>query len=154
MEMPPRFFRPGVSVARLAGTPETPNGPKPDFLQLPTGERMNPSRRRILPAFFLALLLLTCSGLRLDAQTAGNGQAGGLNGVVTDPSGGVITKASVRLTDASGASYDATTTREGFYEFKGLAPGTYTLKAVAKGFALFTQEVQIAGGPPKQVNIG
>src|SRR2546430_7087519 len=52
-----------------------------------------------------------------------------LNGVVTDPSGGVIGKAAVRLTGASGASLDTTTNREGFYEFKGLVPGTYTLRS-------------------------
>jgi hypothetical protein len=50
---------------------------------------------------------------------------------------------------------DATTTREGFYEFKALAPGTYTLKAAAKNFALFTQEeVQIVAGKIQQLNIG
>ena len=80
---------------------------------------------------------------------------GGLNGVVTDPSGGVIAKAAVRLTNSSGASVDTTTNRDGFYEFKGLAPGTYTLKAVAKGFAIFNQaNVQILPGKTQQLNIG
>src|SRR6059058_5124688 len=87
----------------------------------------------------------------LDAQTP----AGALNGVVTDPSGGVVAKAAVRLTDAGGASLDTTTNRDGFYEFKGLVPGTYTLKAVAKGFAIFTDEdVQILAGKTQQLNIG
>ncbi len=87
----------------------------------------------------------------LDAQTP----SGALNGVVTDPSGGVIAKAAVRLTDAAGASIDTATNREGFYEFKGLVPGTYTLKAVAKGFAIFTREdLQILAGKTQQVNIG
>jgi len=85
----------------------------------------------------LVLLLLTFPGAGdLRAQTT----AGALNGVVTDPSGGVVAKAAVRLTDAGGASLDTTTNRDGFYEFKGLVPGTYTLKAVAKGFAIVTQE--------------
>lgn len=80
---------------------------------------------------------------------------GELSGVITDPSGGVIAKASVRLIDANGASRDTTTNREGFYEFKGLAPGTYTLQAVAKGFALFTKEnIQITSGQLQQVNAG
>src|SRR5207253_1835868 len=80
---------------------------------------------------------------------------GGASGVVTDPSGGVIGKAAVRLTGASGASLDTTTNRDGFYEFKGLVPGTYTLKAVAKGFAIFTEEgVQILAGKTQQLNIG
>jgi hypothetical protein len=77
-----------------------------------------------------------------------------LTGSVTDPSGAGIPKASVRLTDANGASYDATTNREGIYEIKGLAPGIYNVKAVAKGFALFTQEdVRIAAGQVLQLNI-
>ncbi len=87
----------------------------------------------------------------LCAQTT----AGALNGVVTDQSGGVIAKAAVRLTDAGGASLDTSTNRDGLYEFKGLVPGTYTLKAVAKGFAIFTQEnVEILVGKTQQLNIG
>ena len=103
----------------------------------------------LLTLFFLFLILPL--GKNLLAQTP----SGGLNGVVTDPSGGTIAKASVRLTNASGASLDATTNREGFYEFKGVLPGTYTLKAVAKGFALFTQEnVQVFDGQTQKLNIG
>jgi len=41
---------------------------------------------------------------------------GGLSGVVTDPSGGVIAKAAVRLTTQSGALLDTTTNRDGVYE--------------------------------------
>jgi len=54
----------------------------------------------------------------LAAQTP----TGGLNGVVTDPSGGVIAKAAIRLVNTSGASIDTTTNRDGFYEFKGFGP--------------------------------
>jgi len=91
--------------------------------------------------FGLAVLLaIVPRGGNLLAQTP----TGGLSGVVSDPSGGVVAKAAVRLTSASGASLDTVTKRDGSYEFKGLEPGTYTLTAVAKGFAIFTQEdVQI-----------
>jgi len=107
-----------------------------------------PIRIALLPLVILSIFLF---GGNLPAQTP----TGGLNGVVTDPSGGVIAKAAVRLTNASGASLDATANRDGFYEFKGLVPGTYTLKAVAKGFAIFTQEdVQILAGKTQQLNIG
>src|SRR2546429_7262684 len=103
----------------------------------------------LLSSVFL-LSIFSVAG-NLSAQTA----AGSLNGVVTDQSGGVIAKAAVRLTDASGASLDTTTNRDGFYEFKGLVPGTYILKAVAKGFAIFTQEnVEILAGKTQQLNIG
>src|SRR2546421_9117080 len=108
-----------------------------------------PVRIVLLSVVFL-LSIFPIAG-NLDAQTP----AGALNGVVTDPSGGVIARAAVRLTNASGASLDTTTNREGFYEFKGLVPGTYTVKAVAKGFAIFTQEdVQILAGQTRHWNIG
>jgi len=83
------------------------------------------------------------------------GATGGLTGFVTDPSGAGIPKASVRLTSASGTSYDATSNKEGIYEFKDLPPGVYTLKVAAKGFALSTKEnVQIIAKQQVQVNIG
>ena len=108
-----------------------------------------PVRIVLLNLAFL-LLIFPMAG-NLDAQTP----AGALNGVVTDPSGGVIAKAAVRLTNASGASLDTTTNRDGFYEFKGLVAGTYAVKAVAKGFAIFTQEdVQILPGQTQRLNIG
>ena len=116
-------------------------------------------------AFFLCLLLLPFFVEQLNAQApagaqgaqgkvARGGPTGGLTGVVTDPSGAGIPKASVRLTDAGGASYDATTNREGIYEFKTLPPGVYTLKASATGFALFTQEnVQVTANQVQQANV-
>ena len=105
---------------------------------------------RVVVLSLVFLLFTFAIGGNLHAQMP----TGGLNGVVTDPSGGVIAKTAVRLTNASGASLDNTTDRDGFYEFKGLIPGTYTLKAVAKGFAIFTQDdVQILAGQTKQLNI-
>jgi len=106
---------------------------------------------RIVLLSWLFLLLVFPLRRNLAAQTP----TGRLNGVVTDPSGGVIAKAAIRLVNTSGASIDTTTNRDGFYEFKGLAPGTYTLRAVSKGFALLTQEdVQILAEQTKQLNIG
>jgi hypothetical protein len=97
---------------------------------------------------FLLFVLLTGT---LRAQTP----AGGVSGVVTDPSGAVIARAAVRLINSSGTSLDTTTNKDGFYEFKGLAPGIYTIKAVAKGFALFTKEdLQVIAAQSQQLNIG
>ncbi len=106
--------------------------------------------RIVLLSLVFLLSIFPIAG-NLDAQTP----TGGLHGVVTDASGGVIAKAAVRLTSVSGASLDITTNRDGSYEFKGLLPGAYTVKAVAKGFALFTQgDVQIIAGQIQQLNIG
>jgi hypothetical protein len=116
-------------------------------------------------AFFLCFFLLPLFTQRLCAQAPAGGATGqaaapaagatgGLTGFVTDPSGAGIPKASVRLTSASGTSYDAATNKEGIYELKDLPPGAYTLKAAAKGFALFTKEnVQIIAKQQVQVNI-
>ncbi|HET8922267.1 MAG TPA: carboxypeptidase regulatory-like domain-containing protein [Candidatus Acidoferrum sp.] len=101
-------------------------------------------RRSLCFLFFV----LSIGTLRAQAPT------GAVSGVVTDPSGAVIAKAAVRLTNSSGASLDATTNKDGVYEFKGLPPGVYTIKAVAKGFALFTQQgLQVAAGQTQQLNI-
>jgi len=107
-----------------------------------------PVRNVLLILLVSLLLLFQVGALHAQAPT------GSLNGVVTDPSGAIIAKAAVRLINSSGASIDTTTNRDGVYEFKNLAPGTYSLKAVAKGFALFTKEdVQIVAGQLQQINI-
>ena len=113
---------------------------------------------RTTSTFFLWLFLLVFSAKSLLAQEPSAGPkanpTGGLTGIVTDPSGAGIPKASVRLTNESGASYDATTNAEGIYQFRALLPGVYTLKAVAKGFSLFTQEnVQVIANQVQQVNV-
>ncbi len=107
------------------------------------------SVRSVLLILLASVSLLLAAG-DLYAQT----QLGSLTGVVTDPSGAVIAKAAVRLINSSGGSIDTTTNRDGAYEFKNLAPGTYSLKAVAKGFALFAKEdVQIVAGQRQQLNV-
>src|ERR1700757_5444754 len=94
--------------------------------------RMNAAQgsRRSGLLFFLFLLLIA---LPCHAQS----QTGAIRGQVTDPSGGALVGATVLLTTPSGASVDTTTNKEGFYEFKNLAPGIYEIKAVAAGFAMF-----------------
>ena len=102
----------------------------------------------------LLILLATVSLLLPAGNLYAQAQPGSLTGVVTDPSGASVAKAAVRLINSSGASIDTTTSRDGAYEFKNLVPGMYTLKAVAKGFALFTKEdVQIVAGQLQQLNI-
>jgi len=105
---------------------------------------------RIVAVNFLLLLSLFAFALNLSAQAP----TGGLRGAVSDPSGAVIAKAAVRITSAAGVSLDATTNRDGNYEFKDIAPGIYSIKAVAKGFALFTDEnVQITAGKVQVLDI-
>ena len=76
----------------------------------------------------LAMLLFTTVGLA--QQTRGT-----LRGVIKDELGGTIVGATVTLTDANGVEKTATTNGEGAYVFNGLAPGKYSLRGTAKGFA-------------------
>ena len=105
---------------------------------------------QILTMSLVALVLMTMGTVGLAAQTG----TGVIRGTVTDPSGAVVPGATVLLTLLSGASLDTQTNKDGAYEFRGLAPGTYTVKAVAPGFALFTKEgVPVAAGQAQKLDI-
>jgi len=58
-----------------------------------------------------------------------------LRGVITDELGAAIVGATVTLTDANGQARTAQTNGDGVYLFSALAPGKYTVRAAAKGFA-------------------
>ncbi len=105
--------------------------------------------RKILFGLFTFIGIFSAPA-SLHAQTL----FGILRGQITDPSGAVVTDAAVLLTMPSGESLDTTTNKEGFYEFKALAPGKYTVKIVAPGFAVFTKEdVEIAAGQMQRMNV-
>jgi hypothetical protein len=87
---------------------------------------------------------------RLLAQSG----TGTVQGQVTDPSGAAVTVATVLLTTPAGAALTATTNRDGVYEVQGLAPGKYTVKVVAQGFALYEKQgVEINAGQLQKLNI-
>jgi hypothetical protein len=77
----------------------------------------------------------------------GQQNTGTLRGQVKDEFGGAIVGATVVAVDASGVEKSATTNDEGVYVINGLAPGNYTLRATAAGFALYENaEVKIVAG--------
>jgi len=58
-----------------------------------------------------------------------------IQGTVTDPSGAVVSGATVTVANQeTGKSQQTTTSDEGFYKVSGLAPGTYTVTAEISGF--------------------
>src|SRR3989454_6834109 len=83
-----------------------------------------------------------------------------LRGTVTDPSGGVVSEATVVLTNAeSKAERSATTGTQGGYLFLSVPPGTYTLNVTAKGFRRYEQTglellVNTPGTANAQLKIG
>jgi len=91
---------------------------------------------RILAILLMASLLLALSPVAIQAQTG----AGVLRGTVTDPSGAVVAGATIALTGPAGNSLRTKANANGAYQFQGLAPGKYLLRAAAKGFAVFTKD--------------
>jgi hypothetical protein len=95
------------------------------------------------------LALILCVGASFAQQTAGT-----LRGQIKDEFGGVIVGAVVVAVDASGAEKTATANEEGVYTLRGLAPGTYTVRVQAAGFAQYDNaEVQIAAGRANPLDI-
>jgi Carboxypeptidase regulatory-like domain len=80
----------------------------------------------------LLVCLLLVSGM---AFAQGVGASGSITGTVTDPSGAVMTNATVTATDAEKGLKRATTTdNNGRYEIPGLLPSIYNVSAEHSGF--------------------
>src|SRR5829696_4600253 len=94
--------------------------------------------RKALAVLFIILL---AAAFAVAQQTRGT-----LRGLITDELGAAIVGANVTLTDATGTQKKTTTNGEGVYSFAGLAPGKYSLQAIAPGFAPSdTKDVDITG---------
>ena len=88
--------------------------------------------QRLLLAVLLAVLIVP--GLFAQETTAG------LQGIVKDPSGGIIVKASVEVTSpALIGSKKSETDTGGNFRFVNLPPGTYILSVTATGFRGYKQ---------------
>src|SRR5688500_13976261 len=106
--------------------------------------------QRLTRAALFAVLALTLGATSAFARQ-GNGT---LRGSVTDEFGGTIVGATVTATDAAGVAKTATTNGDGVYSITGLAPGTYNVRAVAGGFALFEDAgVTVAAGARNTLDI-
>jgi len=85
-----------------------------------------------------SVLVVLASSVWLSAQNVV--LTGFLSGRVTDPSGAVVSGASVVVQNlATGVEQSATTNHAGIYQFPALMPGTYSVTASLKGF----RDVQI-----------
>ncbi len=98
----------------------------------------------------IVFLLLSISLGPISAQTS----SGMLRGKITDPSGAVVPQATITATGADGKTLTVQSNHDGVYEIRGLAPGAYTVTAIAKGFALDTEaDVQINPGQTQAFDI-
>ena len=80
---------------------------------------------------------------------------GSLSGTIKDPSGAVFSGAAISLASTQGGQPAAATTNaQGAYEFRGVAPGIYTVTVDVPGFALYVKEsVEIRAGQPQRLDI-
>jgi carboxypeptidase family protein/TonB-dependent receptor-like protein len=87
-----------------------------------------------LQQFCMIAFLCCCLPLTLaNAQSAASAQ---ISGTVVDPQGAVVPGAKVTATNsATGVQRSVNTTSTGNYTIPNLAPGTYSVKVEAKGFA-------------------
>ena len=102
------------------------------------------------------LVLLIGLPMALHAQIA----TGGITGTVTDSTGAKVVGAVITLTNTnSGVALKATTSSSGTYVFNAVLAGTYSLKAVQKGFKTYNANgieihVQQTDGLDIQLEVG
>src|SRR5258705_9972513 len=77
------------------------------------------------------LIMALCAATVLAQQSNGT-----LRGQVLDEFGGAIVGAAVVVVDANGVEKTVTTNEQGMYVISGVAPGKYTVRVSAPGFAV------------------
>jgi Carboxypeptidase regulatory-like domain len=102
-----------------------------------------PQSARILSRALFVTLLLSL----LLQTTFAQQRNGSLRGIVSDELGALVVSANVILIAADGTQKTTTTAADGTYFFDSIAPGAYTLRIMAPGFAPFEKtQVGIAAG--------
>ena len=114
--------------------------------------------------FYLCLILCLKNSLaqstpppRSAPSTLTAPETSSIVGTILDPSGAVIAGADIALEPVSGTGAPGQTARsssEGRYTMRGIEPGTYMLRVVAKGFAVFeSKPLAIEPTRPLSINI-
>jgi hypothetical protein len=95
--------------------------------------RGNMTAKRLITGILAVLVIAAVMAPSMMAQSLISGD---LTGTVTDPSGAVVSGATVTLQSLStGATRNATTGANGTYRFSLLSPGQYTVTVTATGFS-------------------
>lgn len=76
-----------------------------------------------------------------------------MNGRITDEREGLIVGAQVTLTASDGTQRSTLSNAQGLYTFAALAPGKYTLRVSAKGFAAAAQTIDVEAGARSAHNV-
>ncbi len=87
---------------------------------------------------FLSICILFLCASSVALAQAGRGS---ISGLVSDPSGAIVSGATVTALDhATGVSLHTVTSAGGLYSFISLTPGNYVVTASQKGFASVAQD--------------
>jgi len=102
-------------------------------------------------AIFALGFVLLLGALPAKAQL---GNSGSIEGVVKDPSGGVVAGATVEISyPISGFHREAATDADGSFKFTNVPFNPYHLTVMAGGFASFTQDVDVRSAVPVTLQI-
>ena len=100
--------------------------------------------KRLITGILTVMVIAALMAPSLMAQSLVTGD---LTGTVTDPSGAVVSGATVALkSDANGSTRTATTGSNGSYRFSLLGPGSYTVTVTASGFSKAQSTAQVNVG--------
>lgn len=104
---------------------------------------------KVIKAGLLSIIVIASSVAAAFAQSQGS-----VAGQVTDSLGAVVVGATVTSVAADGKEKQAITNARGEYTITGLAPGNYTIKAIAPNFALYENaEVAVNSGERNELII-
>ena len=82
------------------------------------------------------------------------GNAGTIDGTVTDPSGAAVPKAQVTIHNVLTAYHQAATSgSDGTFRFTNVPPNPYHLEVTASGFSTFARDVTVRSAVPMQVKV-
>src|SRR5690348_9700212 len=99
------------------------------------------------------IFAIACSVLFSVTLAAGQAQVSSLHGQVLDQTGAVIPNAQITVKSAKGKSVSAKSDGIGTYAVRNLPAGRYTIIVNEKGFRTSTQEVELAPGEDKKLNV-
>ncbi|MGH9864943.1 MAG: carboxypeptidase regulatory-like domain-containing protein, partial [Candidatus Acidiferrales bacterium] len=106
--------------------------------------------QRVLRVLYVCLFFVVFAAVA-NGQT---GNSSSISGTVTDSSGGVVPGAIVSIHDpVSGFEKSATTDKTGAFSFPNVPFNPYHLSVTAKGFAPYTQDVEVRSSVPLEVKI-
>ena len=102
----------------------------------------------------LGVIVSLCSVLWTTGASAQGLGAGTLQGIVKDPTGGVMQAVEVRVNNpVSGFTRTATTDAAGRYVFNNLPPNPYHLTVEVQGFDKLERDVEVRAGGPMTVDV-